>query len=235
MAINFGKMKRGRSTKKSGLYFLNDNYEVLYIECMGDCKQRKEVGEYGVNSGTKRIKLANFGEEGKIIHVPRYRTKCKRCEGSYYSEWQRTSTKWAEYHKNYYEVNKVSVIAWNHNHRARKLGLPAELTGDIVTTMREEQQGRCILSGLTDIEFEHTVPLSKGGGSTFGNCYFVNEYLNKSKGDRNIFEWIKEQLNFVQRRFYNVFVPMMAERNGMTPKEYEEFIYSLHEAKKETV
>ncbi|PFG03028.1 hypothetical protein [Bacillus sp. es.036] len=229
MTINFGKMKRGRSTNKSGMYFLNNNYEVLYIDCMGECKQRKEVGEYFVNSGTKRIKLESIGEVGNVIHVPKYRTKCKVCEGSYFSNWQRKSTKRAEYQKNWNDDNADHLIAVRHNARAKKLDLLATLTADIVKEIREEQQGRCILSGLEEeLEFEHAVPVANGGGSTFENCYFINPYLNATKGNKNIFEWAKEQYNFIQRRFYNILVPMMAERNGMTPKEYEAFVYNQY-------
>ncbi|GIN62511.1 hypothetical protein J27TS8_25040 [Robertmurraya siralis] len=47
--------------------------------------------------------------------------------------------------------------------------------------------------------------------------------------DKNMFEWIKHQHDFVKRRFYNILVPMMAERNGMTPKEYEAYVYSHYE------
>ena len=130
--------------------------------------------------------------------------------------------------------NADKMLSKRHNERAKKLGLPAELTPSLVTYMKEEQQGRCILSGLEEnLHFEHAVPLSKGGGSTFENCYFISDYFNATMHDKNMFEWVKGQLNFVQRRFYNVFVPMMAERNGMTPKEYEAFVYSqYHENEK---
>ncbi|MDO3653551.1 hypothetical protein [Bacillus subtilis] len=128
------------------------------------------------------------------------------------------------------QKNKDKHLSDRHNKRAKRFGLPAELTPSLVTYMREEQQGRCILTGIDEgLQFEHTVPLSKGGGSTFENCYFINEYLNWTMNDKNMFEWIKHQHDFVKLRFYNVFVPMMAERNGMTPKEYEAYVYSHYE------
>jgi 5-methylcytosine-specific restriction endonuclease McrA len=176
--------------------------------------------------------LENFDDiDTPPLNIPKYRTKCKECEGKYYGKWQRTSTKRAEYLKQYNEEKADHILARRHNSRAKKLGLPAELSANIVVTMREEQQGRCILSGTQDeLDVEHAVPLSKGGGSTFENCYFINPYLNQYKGDKNMFEWIRGELSFVQRRFYNVFVPMMAERNGMTPEEYKDYVYAQYEA-----
>jgi hypothetical protein len=183
-------------------YYINEKEEIVLKDCR-ECDTTRDIEEFTPN---KR------GLGGK-------HSKCLVCMKTYQKNvenpWQKQ--------------NPDKFMAYVHNRRAKKLGLPAELTADIVATMREEQKGRCILSGLEgDLHLEHAVPLSKSGGSTFENCYFVNEYLNRSMKNTNMFEWVKGQYNFVQRRFYNVFVPMMADRNGMTPKEYEAFVYDQY-------
>jgi hypothetical protein len=135
-----------------------------------------------------------------------------------------------ELNRKSYEWNKDKNIAKRHNKRALYNRVPADLTVDIVKGLREEQKGLCILLGEEDeLELDHAIPITKDGGSTFENCYFINKRFNQTMGNKNIFEWIKLQHEFVQRRFYNIFVPMMADRNGMTPREYEEFVYSHFE------
>jgi hypothetical protein len=187
-------------------YYVNENEEVILKDCR-ECGTTRDIEEFTPNKN---------GMGGK-------HSKCFVCMNNY------QTIRGNEYTREWQKNNPDKVIASTHNWRAKKLGLPAELTADTIKELREEQQGRCILSGLEDnLHLEHAVPLNNGGGSTYENCYFINEYLNQSMKTTNMFEWVKGQYNFVQRRFYNVLVPMMADRNGMTPKEYEAFVYDQY-------
>lgn len=129
------------------------------------------------------------------------------------------------------ETSRKTVSLRLHKHRAKKHGLPSTITLELREKAKAEQGYKCILSGSPDIVTEHITPLSweTGFGDTYGNVVFMTHELNVSKRDKNIFEWIKTQPKEYQERFYNVLVPMMAERNGMTSKEYEEFVNRSYE------
>lgn len=119
-----------------------------------------------------------------------------------------------------------------HKFRAKKHGLPSTMTLELREKAKQEQGFKCILSGSKDIVTEHLVPLSwgTGFGDTYGNVIFMSQELNVSKGKKNIFEWIQTQPRDYQKRFYNVLLPMIAERNDMTTKEYETYVNKCYEA-----
>jgi len=116
----------------------------------------------------------------------------------------------------------------NHNRRyvAKKNKLPNDLTNEGFKQLLEIQSSKCILT-LNDknLHLEHFLPVSIGyGGTTFGNCYYMDGLLNQSKGNRNPFEWVETQSEDIQKRFYCLLVPMMAKRNNMSVKEFENYV-----------
>jgi hypothetical protein len=131
----------------------------------------------------------------------------------------------------YYKKYEKSVIVRRHKHRAKKHGLPSSMTYELREKALAEQGYNCILSGEKNVVTEHLIPLSwgTGFGDTYGNIVFMSKALNSSKHNKNVFEWIKTQPQEYQDRFYNVLVPMMAERNDMTTEQYEEFVNNCYE------
>ncbi|MEY8748967.1 hypothetical protein [Alkalicoccobacillus gibsonii] len=101
-------------------------------------------------------------------------------------------------------------------------------------TLTAEQDAQlnnvCILSGATsNLQLEHFIPLSWGvAGTTFENCYYIEERLNYSKGNRNPFEWIETRFQDEKNRFYGYLVPMLAERNGMRVDEFISYVNNLY-------
>ncbi|WP_338779544.1 hypothetical protein [Metabacillus sp. FJAT-52054] len=102
---------------------------------------------------------------------------------------------------------------------------------ELLNKLKEEQGGHCVLSHSERVERDHFIPISWGTGlgDVYENVVYMEKGLNISKGNRHPFIWIKKQPHFVQRRFHNELVPMLAERNGMTAKEFEEYVTKCYE------
>jgi len=125
---------------------------------------------------------------------------------------------------------KTSVIRKNR-YRAKQNGLPSTMTLKQLTNAKEEQGNECLLGHSRSLVAEHLIPLSWGTGlgDDYRNIVYMDKGLNSSKGNKNMFIWIKSQPHYIQRRFYNELIPMVAQRNGMTAKEYEEYVNKCYE------
>jgi hypothetical protein len=215
-----------KRVKVQGMYSLDErrNHAGIYYYTVPDtdnavakqctsCKEVKFFHEYEEN---------DHGGCG-------YNARCKACDVAYYTNW--------------YEDNKERVLEqsrlWAKNNpekqRAKRVrrrtlekGLEYTLTEEEKEELREIQNHKCILSESSEsLELEHFVPLNAVKvGTTFENCYYMNIKLNRSKGSRNPFEWIKYQDDNIKERFYTILVPMMAERNNMNVIEFEEYVTS---------
>ena len=111
------------------------------------------------------------------------------------------------------------------------------MVADDLQTLLEAQHGQCILSGATEnLHLEHFIPVSWGhGGTTFENCYYMEDSLNYDKYTKNPFEWIHTQPKEYQHRFHGILIPMFAERNRMSVEEFTDYIYECEANKKELV
>ncbi|MCY8233691.1 hypothetical protein [Priestia endophytica] len=181
--------------------FVNDGGEMTSRLCT-KCKQLKSVNCFGKNKA---------GFAGK-------RPDCLSCMSKYKAEG---------YKKDNYD--KQSIIY--HRYRAKKHGLASTMTVELKRKALAEQGERCMLSHSEEIVVEHFIPLSWGTGlgDDYRNVVYMEKGLNASKGNKNPFIWIKSQPHDIQRRFYNELVPLLAERNGMTAKEYENFVNKCYE------
>ena len=133
--------------------------------------------------------------------------------------------------------NPEKVKAFSYKRRTLKQALPSTLTSEQLNLLMEIQEHKCILSDKADnLHLEHFIPISWGvGGNTFENCYYMDGFINISKGNRNAFEWIKTQPKDYQHRFYHLLVPMLSDRNGMTVEEFTDYIYECEANKKEPI
>jgi hypothetical protein len=114
-----------------------------------------------------------------------------------------------------------------HRRRARKKTLPNDFAEEQMT-VTHNYFGGCALTGSSEIDWDHVVPLASGhGGTTYGNMIPLRSDLNKSKNDANIFEWFsanKERYHLSQERF-DALVLWLAKANGMTTEKYQEHVY----------
>jgi hypothetical protein len=170
--------------------------------------------------------LESFGDSKKGLGGKR--SDCKVCE--------------AEGSCKRYEMNPEYSIIWqrnnpdklairNHRRRARKKALESTLTTEQYTRTHDYFEG-CALTGQTfDLDMDHAIPISIGhGGTTFGNCYPLSLRLNRSKNDRNIFEWFeanRQRFNLEQWRFDRL-IYWLASANAMSVEKYRVYVYECH-------
>ncbi|KEK23904.1 hypothetical protein [Bacillus gaemokensis] len=81
----------------------------------------------------------------------------------------------------------------------------------------------CCFTGLKILEesTEHMLPVTRGGGNTEYNIAPSELSLNRSKNNRNIFDWIElleEDIDF--SFFYESTIPYLAEKMGVSIEEY---------------
>lgn len=127
----------------------------------------------------------------------------------------------------YNKKHRKTTAVRKHRSRAKMNGLPSDMTLEKFEKAKEEQGYKCILTGRKDrLTVEHFTSLvwGTGLGDTFKNIVYLDKGVNSSKGSKNPFSWIRTQSREVQLRFFNDLVPMLAKRNGLTPKEFEEYV-----------
>lgn len=189
--------------------------EVIMKTCT-KCKKKKPIDGY--------YKQLN-GKYGR-------RSDCKKCLNERSMQWHinNRSQSLANNRRHYY-ANKEKRTVYYHNYRAQQQGLPSTLTLQEYNKALQEQDGVCLFNHQPDnLSMEHFIPISWGVGlgTSFENIVFIDRWLNKSKGNHHPFHWIKYQSRYVQKHFYNVLIPMLAERNQMTTKEFEEYVDSCY-------
>ncbi|MED3821400.1 hypothetical protein ABE112_29000 [Priestia aryabhattai] len=160
------------------------------------------------------------------------RSDCKECVNKRNMQWHinNRGQSLANNKKHYY-ANKEKRTVYYHNYRAQQQGLPATLTLQEYNKALEEQGGVCLFSHQPDnLSMEHFIPISWGIGlgTSFENIVFIDRWLNKSKGNHQPFQWIEYQSHYIQERFYNNVIPILAARNQMNTKEFEEYVDSCY-------
>ena len=104
--------------------------------------------------------------------------------------------------------------------------LPA--SDDRETMQQCKKSAACALTGATnDVTLDHFIPLEWGhGGEYVGNLFFVAKRLNESKSNMNPFRWIKKLMltRGVNASRWDALVRDLAAKNGMTPKEFRQYV-----------
>jgi hypothetical protein len=233
-------------TKKqnaSGTVYYTDSECEMVAKVCGACKEIKLLDDFPKN---KR----NLGGRS---------SKCRTCVATYHEEnkehrnilirkWREENReKEAERLRLHYEKNKDHMAetnrVWRRNNpekinlimqrrRARRLAL----VGDFNMEQKHltfEYFGGCALTGVTgDIHWDHVIPIAVGhGGTTYGNMIPLRGDLNKSKGDKNIFEWFeanRQRFNLDQERFDRL-IEWLGKANDMTTEEYRQCVYWCHD------
>lgn len=138
----------------------------------------------------------------------------------------------------YMAKHEKTLVLRNNRYRSKLKGLPSDMTLEKIEKAKGEQAYKCILTeSAENLTTDHFMPLmwGTGLGDTFGNVSYISKGLNASKGYKNPFIWIRTQPREIKLRFFNKLVPMLAERNGLTPNEFEEYVnneYAKYEESK---
>ncbi|WP_404323716.1 hypothetical protein LG298_07460 [Cytobacillus firmus] len=192
-------------------YLLNG--EIVALQCIA-CKDAFELGGFSKNKK---------GVAGKY-------SQCKNCDRKQTSQWTKNNPerKQAQNKRNskrWYNDNKAHKLATHHNWRAEQLSLKATLTSEMIEELSWSRQGRCFLTGRADVELDidHALPLSRGGGSTLGNLILIDARLNQMKGQQTLIEFLErpEVQAIVDPAHVEETLRMLANYNSMRVQAYE--------------
>jgi hypothetical protein len=183
-------------------------------------KQRERCREYRDNNLDKARERSRIWREN---NPDKQRENNRIWRENNQERRRELSRKWE--HENQY---KRSV--YRQNRRAMKNALPNDLTSAEWLQIKYERfSGSCAVTSLADIktDMEHFIPLDIGhGGTIVENVYPMESRLNNSKNASNPFEWIQRAdiRERVDLDRWDALVAYLADCNGLTPAEYEDFV-----------
>lgn len=93
---------------------------------------------------------------------------------------------------------------------------------------------RCPITGSKDWTFDHVVPLAWDVKIVeYGNIIPMSTKLNKIKKDKNLFDFVENDLSELERTRFNLLVlPFLAAENHMSIDRYKDYINNMHQAAK---
>jgi len=226
-----------------------------------NCKWRKDNPEYMHKwYNTNKESVSEYSRNWYIVNRDRVKENTRKWRKDNPEKYLKIQQKYitnnreklVEYRRNWYEINKErrlkylrdwyqanpeKLILKTQKRRARKRSLPNDLTIDQQSKILSTFNGGCALTrDITDIHWDHVIPLSTGhGGTSYRNMIPLYGRLNESKQGSNIFEWFtanREHFNLEQARF-DALIEYLAEINEMTVDEYRQFVYWCHENPRE--
>jgi hypothetical protein len=233
--------KRG----KKSMWYENETGEIVAKVC-SECHEVKSLedyakGKHGIGGRGQKCKTCR-SENNKVNRERDMETNRKWREENrerlqeYYRKWRESNQNYStEYNRNWRDANPDKHALTHQRRRARKASLPDTLTNDQTKAILDRFNGRCALTGDSNVHLDHVIPLATGyGGTIYGNIIPLRADLNISKNDHNIFNWFsenKERFNLSQQRFDEI-IEYLAQTNEMIPEEYRVFVYQCHEHKR---
>ena len=171
---------------------------------MATCKKcRRELPQSRFSSYTNRL---SDGSVRKGL-----RKVCNTCRASQidpakrkasYQAWaKRNPDRVYEIHRRYVEANADKVLAWRRAHHkspktyaanARRRALRSAATTYVVTKrdLRRIYSAPCWACGSSDqVQWDHVIPLSRGGAHGIGNALPLCKSCNCSKHAQLLVEW----------------------------------------------
>ncbi|MDF9638807.1 MULTISPECIES: hypothetical protein [Bacillus cereus group] len=93
---------------------------------------------------------------------------------------------------------------------------------------------KCPITGSRDWTFDHVVPLAWDVKIVeYGNIIPMDTKLNKIKKDKNLLDFVENDLTDIQRTRFNLIVlPFLAAENHMSIDRYKDYINKMHQAAK---
>lgn len=132
--------------------------------------------------------------------------------------------KWHMKNKEYHRfLNKVNGI----KRRAIDNYLLGDCSAEDIVSLREYFNNQCSLSEAKEnIHIDHFIPISIGhGGSYIGNLIPLSEPLNRSKFNKNPFEWIKQDEVDIDLDKWENLIEYLSNINDMSNDEFRSFVY----------
>jgi len=129
------------------------------------------------------------------------------------------------------EANKNKIRIYSLNRRTRLNELPNNFDEEWANIILEIYGG-CVLTGeKEDLHWDHFIPVSKGGGTTYGNMIPLKSSINIRKSNKNPIDFfIEEGMSY--ERLYDI-LWFMAYFNDLTISEYIEQVYEAYKRKEE--
>jgi hypothetical protein len=238
-----------RRNKKGTVYYENNNGDIVAKVCR-ECSNVRPLKEYkkGKNGlGGRHSKCKECDSEKSRIYYVINTEKVTERTRNYREKYpDRVKDINRNYRLKYYERDREKNLERNrkwcrgnldkssvrrNRRRAVKAMVVNTLTVEQYTKTLEYFGNACALTGRTDnLEQEHAIPQSIGGGYTFENIYPMTKSLNCSKSTSNIFEWFeanRQRFELSQERFNNL-IAYLASANAMTVEEYRDHVYWCH-------
>lgn len=194
--------KQCYSQKKKQYYEENKEYVLEYMgEYRGKNKEKIKQAKAEYYQKNKTL-IDEKNKRDYLENRERYLKYFKQ----YYQENKEEIKKWdskygkknrhmiRRYEKEYYKKNKDKHRAKINRRRARKRGLPSNLTDTQWEKIKKHFNNKCSYCGKeTFLEQEHFIPLSEGGEYTHNNIIPACRSCNASKNNKSFFEWYPEQ------------------------------------------
>ncbi|MCA1800720.1 MAG: hypothetical protein LC650_05450 [Actinobacteria bacterium] len=144
--------------------------------------------------------------------------------------YEKTKEGGAERKRKWRQENPEADKAQQQRRRARKVGLPNDLTAEQTESI-VKKFGGCALTGDSSYHLDHVISLSlEVEGTTLSNMLPLRGDLNSSKCNKNIFEWfesVRDREGLSQEKFDDA-IRHLAALKGMTADGYRKYVYECH-------
>lgn len=151
------------------------------------------------------------GRANSLAYYHRNKEKYAKLKKRY---WQEKKDVLSEYQKRWAKENREKVRLIQQRKYARRKSLPATLTEEQWTKIKQDFNNSCAYCNMSEEEHirlfgeplhqEHFIPLSKGGEYSHRNIIPSCKSCNSSKSNKDFFEWYpqyefysKENENFI--------------------------------------
>ncbi|MFL0245507.1 HNH endonuclease [Candidatus Clostridium stratigraminis] len=159
-----------------------------------------------------RSELEKYQKEYRNIHQVEKKEYAKKYYPKYYQDNKEDITKrHVEYNRRYIKTpyGKELDRAKKHRHRALDYLNGGSYTVEQWKDCLKYFNNTCAYSGeklnLDNLNVDHIIPLNNGGTSYIWNiCPSIN-YVNLSKGNRDIEEWYRRQIYFSEERLQKIY------------------------------
>lgn len=200
-----------------------------------ECESIFRKKRYDKNSDLAREVAKRWREENKERYVEYYKNYSKQNRDILIEKnrlWrEKNIEKQKAYSRVYVRENIDAFRIRNIRRRARKAGLPDDLTDFQQQEILKTFNKSCALTGDKNFNWDHVIPIATGhGGTTFGNMIPLKKELNFSKHTSNIFEWFesnRQRFDLSQDNFDNL-IAFLASANAMNIEDYRDYVYWCH-------
>lgn len=133
---------------------------------------------------------------------------CKVCIKKHNNKWHSEHREEeAEYSRNYRKGHVDSCNANSRRYRGRKITAGGDYSAMDAARCLAFFNYRCAYSGIPlgdDYQFDHVIPVSRGGTSNITNLVPCMPTINLSKSSRSVDEWYEKQPFFSEERYNRI-------------------------------